>query len=156
MKKSIILLVLLLSVIIGYPQVTWEGRFDANLKTFQFNDGTLKYILFDNEENILSVYNADHSLWNAINLEIPNGHILDDIELIDESYDDNANIIILYTCYYFDHQAIEDVEEPFVNLVQTLNILNVEGTYLLKIPKIDQYRLLTTDDQSMLLVYSSN
>jgi hypothetical protein len=155
MKNSIIIIMLLMSASIGYSQISFEGRYDASLKTYLFKDGSLKYLLVDNKENLLHIYNTDNTLWYSIELEVPKGHMIDDIELLTDVGESDSDMIVLYTCYYFDHQAIEDVEEPFVNLVLSLNVLNGNGTYLLQIPQIEDFQIVTSGAHNKLLVYTS-
>lgn len=152
MKRIILILqIITLSVMIAGAQISYEGKQDADLMVFQLDDGTLQFIKLDSKLNKLLVYNADNALSNTIDLNIPKGHLIDDITLLNIRSSNRYNI--LYTCFYIDQKPIEDFADQFPDQEYMVNVLDMEGNYIMQIPNTRGYKILSTDNSNKLLVY---
>ena len=157
MKRAFIILQLLaFSIVIGHTQIQYEGKMDANMKVIQLPDGTLKFYKLDSDDNILLIFNNDNSLWKSIDILLPEGHLIDNIALIkDDSEADGQQLKILFTCYYHRTYPIEDVSEFYSRQIFTVNVIDENGIFLLKVPEASEYKLLSTNGNNKLLVYKT-
>jgi hypothetical protein len=158
MKTALIFLqIFFLSFTVGFSQVQLEGKHNAALKIFQSDDGSLKFYKVDQEKKELIIFNEDNSLWKKIDLKIPENHLIDDVKIISASTEkENAEMKILFTCYYIGTYTMEDVSEHFSKLVFMLNIIDEEGNFLLQVPETSDYKLLTANGKNKLLVYKND
>ncbi|NPD47100.1 MULTISPECIES: T9SS type A sorting domain-containing protein [unclassified Lentimicrobium] len=91
---------LLLSIIAGFAQVTFEKTYDysatiVNLETIGF-----KYYLMDVPNSECRMYNMDHSLYKTIDCPVPNGYFLADIKYVSEQlFDTDSEIELAFTYY---------------------------------------------------------
>lgn len=157
MKKiPLFIQMLFFSVAIGYAQLSYEGKLDANMNIFQLKDGTIKFHKVDSGQKKLLVFNADNSLWKSIDLHIPEGHFIDDLKIIINAPIKNKNQFnVLFTCYYFENYPLEDVTKGFASQVFTLNVIDENGNFLLKIADASEYKLLSVNGNNKLLVYKT-
>lgn len=157
MKRALIIIqIIVFSQVMGYTQIQYKGKYDANLKVFQTEDGVLKLYKINTQKNQLLIFNEDISLWRTVNLKTPEGHIINDIELLEiSSTENNKEMKILFTCYYNRHYTIEDVSEYFSKQIFTLNIIDENGDFLLQIPDAKEYKVLSANGNNRLLVYKN-
>ncbi|MEE4260324.1 MAG: hypothetical protein V2I62_11220 [Bacteroidales bacterium] len=157
MKKVLLIIqILLVATDIGFAQVSYEGKLDANMKAMQLSDGTLKFFKLDPDENKLLVFSTDNSLWKSINLPVPKGHSIDEITIIKGvSDEDGQQLTILFTCFYHRTYPIEDVSRFHSRQIFTVNVIDESGNFLLKVPEASDYKLLSTNGNNKLLVYKT-
>nr|NQU90293.1 hypothetical protein [Bacteroidota bacterium] len=157
MKKFLIITqILLFSVAIGFAQISYEGKLDANMNIFQLKDGTLKFYKVDPEKKKLLVFNADNSLWRSIDLLIPKGHFIDGIAIINTASIENENqLYIVFRCYPQRIYPTEEISDFFSKQIFTVNVIDENGNFLLKIPQTNEYRLLSVNGNNKLLVYKT-
>ena len=81
---------------------------------------------------------------------------MDEIDILEVYEGENQNELnVLYTCYYASIQPIEDVKPYFLKESYTINVVNEEGKFLLKIPDASEYRLLAENGENKLIVYKT-
>ena len=84
-NKSIVSLIILITIALNsFPQIAFEKNVNTILKTFQLENGSIKYFELNKKTKAISIYNMDNSLWKTINLEIPKNHYLGEIKLISQ------------------------------------------------------------------------
>ncbi|NOX85655.1 MAG: hypothetical protein GXO86_06790 [Chlorobi bacterium] len=158
MKRIFLIIqLLILGTVISLGQISLEITYKADMKAFQLEDGTFKFIKVDLENKKLLVYNADNILENSIAIQVPTGHKLKDVKLISSHAEgEKDNFSVLYTCYYEAQKSGNDFADRFPDQLYTLNVIDPDGNYLLKIPYTTSYKLLpSTDDNNKLLVYQT-
>ena len=158
MKRVLIFIqIIALSMSLGFTQIVYEGKHDANLKVFQAENGSLKFYKVDSKNKKLLIFNDNNILWKSIDLKTPKGHLIDNLNIINTtSTEENDQIRVLFTCYYKGTYAIEDVSEFFSKQEFMLNIIDDEGNFLLQIPEATDYKLFTTNGINKLLVYKTD
>jgi len=157
MKRIFLIIqILILGTVVSPGQILQEITYESDLKAFQLEDGTIKFIKVDLEKKKLLVFNADNILENSIAIEVPTGHKLKDVKLLrSKTEGDKDNYIVLYTCYYVAQKPVDDFADRVPKQLYTLNVIDPEGHYLLKIPNATSYQLLPSEDNNKLLVYQT-
>jgi len=153
----IIILAITINIGLAYPQLTYEGKYDTNLKTIQLEDGSVKYVKLNYKSDQLMIFNMDHSMWKEIDLNIPKYHFIDDVKLISQrTFDQDDQYEILYTCYTFENsQNLESPESINSKHLFTLKIVNESGKELLKVENASEYKLLQINGINKLLIFTS-
>lgn len=155
-----IILILAISVNISqvYPQLTYEGKYDTNLKSIQMEDGSVKYLRLDTKSDKLLIFNIDHTLWKEIKLFIPKDHFIDEVKLISQIiFDKDDQYEVLYTCYTFENKpGLESPESINSKHLFTLKIVNESGIELLKVENASDYKLLQLNGINKLLIFISD
>ena len=49
MERIILIIAIIVSYTQSFPQLTYEGKFDTNLKSIQLENGSVKYLKFDSK-----------------------------------------------------------------------------------------------------------
>ena len=103
MKKSILLLVFLVTMMTSNAQISLEKTYNASTGITQLAISGYKYFLMDVVNNQCRVYNMDHSLWKTINLSVPSGMYLYDIKFVSETlFNSDSKVELAYIYYYYD------------------------------------------------------
>lgn len=158
MVRLILIIAITISYTQSFPQLTYEGKFDTNLKSIQLENGSVKYLNFDSKIEKLLILNIDHSLWKEIDLTIPEGHYLDEIKLISQRiFDKDDQYEVLYTCYKFENSpGLESPEEMNSKYLFTMMIVNESGKELLNIKNAMDYKILQVNRINKLLIFVSD
>lgn len=157
MKIEYLILVALLSLIhiSSQSQIIYEGTHDENFKTFQLDNGEIIYSVYDKTEQIISLYELNHTKWKTVSIPLPKGHYLDEIKYISQNVFNADSIIeLVYSCVEYDTKhEIEGSDSNYVNLLFTLNIINENGEMILKLPDSNDMKIVESNGIKKLLVY---
>lgn len=156
MKTLIITIGLVFIVSFSFAQLVQDETVDGKFKTFQLENGEVKYVKYDKKAEIINIYNLDQSLWKSVKLPLPKGHFLDEIKLIStHTFNSDDSVEILYSCVIYD----EDYYNAAATLNMgdhihfTLNIINENGKSLLKVPDSNDYEIIDSNGKKKLFVY---
>lgn len=156
MKTHIIVLGLTL-FLSGYlhAQLKYEGAIDSRYKTIQLDDGTFKYVKYNQKEQKVLIYNLDNSLWRTIKLPLPKFHLLDEIKHISQhTFNKDDKVELVYSCVVYnisDNVETSETEDFKVNF--TLNIINESGEEILKVNDSNEMEIIESHGQKKLLIY---
>lgn len=91
-----------------------------------------KFYVMDVTNSQCRIYNTNHSLWKTINLEVPAGQYLYDIQYVSENlFTTDNNLCLIYTYYSYD-----DVNQYYT---YTSKVIQENGTLLLNLPGCQYY-----------------
>ena len=140
---------------IAYGQIVYEGTHDESFKTFQMDNGEIRYSIYNKLDQTVSVYNLDHSIWKKVHLPLPKEHTLDEIKSISQStFNSDTLMELVYSCIEFDTMSeLEDTNSSYVEISFTLNIINERGELILKVQDSNDIRILDSNGIRKLLVY---
>lgn len=156
MKRIILIIqIIIMGTAVTFGQLSPVATYNADLKSFQMKDGTLKFVKVDLKKKALQVFDAENILENTVALNIPAGHKIKDVRLVSNTSEGKDSYDILYTCYYVAQQPIDDFADRFPNQNYTLNVVDTDGNYLLEIPNTTGFQLLKSGDNNKLLVYQT-
>ena len=105
MKRLLItpILVILISTL-SYSQIVFQHEFtgfSASIATL--TESGMKYYVMDDINNQCRIYNPDFTLWKTINLSVPSGYYLVDIQYVSDKLFNNDNAVeLLYVVYTYD------------------------------------------------------
>lgn len=149
-KKQIVLLFLLLiSVRFLHAQIQFDHSFSFSTALTELEEEGEKFFLMDVENEQVRLYSKDYSLWKTIQLNVPNGFFLGDVQFASQSLfnsDNQVEFLVMYykyietqTSYYYDY---------------TTEIVNQNGSVLLSVPG-GAYYSVSADKEggSKLLIY---
>ena len=157
MKALYIKFTLLLFTVcsLGYGQIVHEGTHDDSFKTFQMDNGEIRYSIYNKLDQTVSVYNLDHSIWKKVHLPLPKEHTLDEIKNISQNtFNSDTLMELVYSCLEYDTTSeLEDTNSNYVEIKFTLNIINENGELILKVPDSNDIRILESNGIRKLLVY---
>lgn len=157
MKALHLIFTLLLFTVcsLGYGQIVHEGTHDDSFKTFQMDNGEIRYSIYNKLDQTVSVYNLDHSIWKKVHLPLPKEHTLDEIKNISQNtFNSDTLMELVYSCIEYDTTSeLEDTNSNYVEIKFTLNIINENGELILKVPDSNDIRILESNGIRKLLVY---
>lgn len=157
MKPIHFILTFLLSTVcsLGFSQIVYEGTHDDGFKTFQMDNGEIKYTKYSKLDQTVSVYNLDHTIWKKVQLPIPKQHTLDDIKSISQNtFNSDTLMELVYSCVEYDTSSeLEDAKSNYVEINFTLNIINENGELILKVQDSNDIKILESNGIRKLLVY---
>ncbi len=157
MKVKHFILTLLLSIIctLNFGQIIYEGTHDDGFKTFQVDNGDIKYIKYNKSEQTVSVYNLDHSVWKTIRLPLPKEHTLDEIKSISQNvFNSDTLMELAYSCVeYHTTNNLEGANANYVDIQFTLNIINEKGEMILKADDSNDLKIVESNGIRKLLIY---
>jgi len=157
MKALHLIFTLLLFTVcsLGYGQIVHEGTHDDSFKTFQMDNGEIRYSIYNKLDQTVSVYNLDHSIWKKVHLPLPKEHTLDEIKNISQNtFNSDTLMELVYSCIEYDTTSeLEDSKFSYVEINFTLNIINEDGDLILKVPDSNDIRILESNGIRKLLVY---
>ena len=137
-----------------YSQLKYEGAVDSRYKTFQLDDGSLKYVKYNKKEEKVQIYKLNDSLWKTIKLPLPNNHLLEEIKHISiKTINDDDHLELIYSCVIYDMENENIVEDGIEILQFTLNIINENGEIILKVPNSNEMEIIESNGKKKLLVY---
>ncbi len=143
-----LMIIILLDVIInitGYSQLIFEGTFNDRFKTIQM----------DNEEQLVYIYNLDHTAWKKVRVPLPEEHLLDEIKSVTQTtFNKDTMVELVYSCV--EYQRISSQENSDVKDLKikfTLNIINENGEMILKVPDSNDLEIVDKNGKRSLLIY---
>ncbi len=104
-----------------------------------------KFFVMDVTNSQCRIYNTNHSLWKSINLEVPSGQYLYDIQYISENlFTTDNSLCLIYTYYLYD-----EVNQYFTYATK---VIKEDGTLLLNLPGCQYYYATELQDGATKLV----
>jgi hypothetical protein len=156
MKIQRLLVVVVLSVlhIWGFSQIQYEGRHDDGLKSFQLDNGEMKYARYHKAEQAITIYNLDHSEWKTVLLPIPKGQVFDEIKSISANvFNTDTLIELAYACVEYRYNYDIEVSSDNVDIRYTLSIVNEEGQKVFEAANGTDMEIIDSNNTRKLLVY---
>ncbi|KOH44813.1 hypothetical protein [Sunxiuqinia dokdonensis] len=156
MKAQILLAGIFLFISVNVcAQLKYEGAVSSMYKTFQLDDGTIKYVKYNKKEQKVFVFNLDKTLWREVNLPLPEGHQLDEIKHISvHTFNKDDLMEMAYSCVKYKIPDSDDVREDERSPMEfTLNIINETGDSLLEVLGSHDMKIVHSNGQKNLLVF---
>lgn len=156
MKVQILLAGIFLFISVNVcAQLKYEGTVNSMYKTFQLDDGTIKYVKYNKKEQKVFVFSLDKTLWREVNLPLPEGHQLDEIKHISVHTLNKDDLIeMAYSCVKYKITDGDDIRAEKRNPMEfTLNIINETGVSLLEVPGSHDMKIVHSNGQKNLLVF---
>jgi len=143
MKTKILIISLLLFSSICKSQVSLEHSYPASssknyISLVNLTNSGYKYVLQDNINNTVKIYNLNHSLWKTITLNVPSDYRLEDVGNISETL---FNLDALVELSYSYSKLILSNPSYMSN---ESKIINENGSVLLTIPNCYYPRAFST------------
>jgi hypothetical protein len=102
MKKNLSTLILLLSIVSLYGQITLQKTYNYSTAVAKLETLGYKYYLMDVPANQVRIYNLDHSVYKTINCNVPNGYFLSDIKYVSQNlFNSDTQIEFVYSYYKY-------------------------------------------------------
>jgi len=154
-KNFIFILMFLLINNLSIGQIIYEGTHNDNFKTFQMDNGDIKYTKYDKSEQTVSVYNLDNTKWKSVQLPLPKHHTLDEIKSISmKLFNSDTLMELAYSCVeYQSTQNIEGSNANYLDIRFTLNIINEKGEMILKSENSTDLKIIESHGVKKLLIY---
>jgi len=128
MKTTIIAFITLLATLALNAQITHEHTYDFSGTLTEIDTGEFKYYVMDVPMKQCRIYNEDHTLYKTINLAVPEGFFLNDIQFVSrKTFNTNEDIELLYIYY-----KSTLVNSEYVN-TYGLKVVNENGNVLLNL-----------------------
>jgi hypothetical protein len=125
---------------ITVAQLTLENTFSYSVSTAYIDGDGYKFYEMDTDNNRCMVYNLDHSLYQTIDLEVPENHYLYDLKYVtNHLFDQDDGLEVCYTYYEYD-----DAEQ---SSTYTTRVINHDGSELLEVPGAAYATLMTTSEE---------
>lgn len=117
MKTQLLTTILLLAAFTLQAQVTLDKKYDYSTSVVKLETLGYKYFLMDVPAGQCRIYNLDHSLFKAVNCNVPSGSYLFDIKFLSEKlFDSDAGIELLCTFYkYYSAQNYYEYDSKIIN-----------------------------------------
>ena len=104
-----------------------------------------KFFVMDVANSQCRIYNTNHSLWKSINLEVPGGQYLYDIQYVSEKlFTTDNSLSLIYTYYLYD-----EVNQYYT---YTTKVIKEDGTLLLNLLGCQYYYAIELQDGATKLV----
>lgn len=117
MKTKLLTTILLLAAFTLQAQVTLDKKYDYSTSVVKLETLGYKYFLMDVPAGQCRIYNLDHSLFKAVNCNVPSGSYLFDIKFLSEkTFDTDAGIELLCTFYkYYSSLDYYEYDSKIIN-----------------------------------------
>jgi hypothetical protein len=127
MKKNLLILFTFLASGILTAQVNLENIYYYSGAVAEMEVYGSKYYAMDVVNEQCKIYDENHNLWKAINLYVPDGQYLYDIQYVSTHLFNTDDLVeLIYTYYLYDETGEYYTYET--------RIVNENGTELLKVP----------------------
>lgn len=148
MKKTILFLIFLSSIIYSEAQITLEKSYNHSGTFVEIEPGIFKFFVMDVPLKQIRLYNDDHSLFKTIQLSVPSGYFLYDVKYISRyTFNDDSNIELLYI-----YQKTEIINSLNVNSYG-MKVINDNGSILLNLQDGAYAEIIATSNGNRLLAY---
>lgn len=127
MKKAMLLFVLMTIMVTSRAQIYLENTYPASTGLTNLAVSGYKYFLMDIANNQCVLYNMDHSVWKTINLSVPDGMYLYDVNNVSETLFNTDNKVELAYIYYAYDSAL-------LYYTYYTRVVAEDGTELFSIP----------------------
>lgn len=130
MKKLKLFFILSLLVAGSNAQISLETVYSVSANIIELEKSGFKYYTMDILNKQSRIYNMDHSIFKIIDLVVPDGYYLYNVQFVSEhlfNSDDLVELVYIYSMY-------NEVETGYWWYTYETRIINENGTELLKIP----------------------
>lgn len=151
--KKIFTLILFSNLFLSLnAQLTYEKTYYFSANITEISNGVYKIYEMDDVNNKCILYNLDHSVWKTINLSVPSGQYLYDIQYVTQDvFNLDANIELLYIY----RQYVATTSSYYYNY--TTRVVNETGTVLSEITNGYVANIVKTSaNTSKLIVWTSD
>ncbi len=125
---------------ITVAQLTLENTYSYSVSTAYIDGEGYKFYEMDTDNNRCVIYNLDHSLYQSIDLEVPDGQHLYDLKYVtNHLFDEDDGLEVCYTYYEYND------EEQYSTY--TTRVINDDGSALLEVPGAAYATLMTTSEE---------
>lgn len=140
MKKSGILIMITLFFTTAHAQMTLEHTYDYSVSTAYIDGEGYKFYEMDIDNNQCVIYNLDHTHYQTIDLDVPEGQYLYDLKYVtNHLFDDDDEIEVCYT--YYEYFSSEEYTE------YTTKVINAGGSEIVSIPGASYVTLMTVSEE---------
>lgn len=138
-----------------FSQIKFEGEIDSRYRTIQLEDGSFKYLKYNQKEKKIVIFNLDNTLWRSIILPLPKSHLLDEIKHISQyTFNKDEELELVYTCIVYEiSDDLEDPDNDNLRVYFTLNIVKETGEHLLKVHDSNEMKIINSKGHNKLLIY---
>jgi len=127
MKKLFVLLLFPLCLSPAAAQIQMEHDYPASATVTDLSNSGWKYYLMDVTLNQCRLYHMDHTLWKTINLSVPAGMYLYDVQYVTETlFNADSKVELAYIYYSYD--------TTLFYYTYYMKIVNEDGAVLLSLP----------------------
>lgn len=125
---------------ITVAQLTLENTYNYSTSTAYIDGEGYKFYEMDTDNNQCLIYNLDHSLYETISLEVPDGQYLYDLKYVtNHLFDQDDGLEVCYTYYEYND------EEQYSTY--TTRVINADGSVMLHVPGGGYATFLTTTEE---------
>ncbi len=156
MKPKITIIIILISIYAStYSQLILEGSFNDRFKTIQLDNGEIKYLKYDKEEQYIYIHNIDQTVWKKVRIPLPEEHLLDEIKSVTQTTLNKDTLVeLIYSCVEYKKNEIGgNAVLGSLEVQFTLNIVNENGEMILKVPDSNEIELVGNNGNRKLLIY---
>lgn len=153
--KTLIFAFIVFFSINASAQLKFESTVDSKYKTFQLDDGSFKYVIYDKKQEIIQIFNLDNTVWRTVKIPLPKHHVLDELKNISmHTFNTDDLVELIYSCViYSSNSEYENPEQDYLLVEFTLNIINEKGEHLLKVPNSNEMEIIDTNEGKKLIIY---
>jgi hypothetical protein len=153
--KTLIFVLFVFFAINSSAQLKFEGEVDSKYKTYQLDDGSFRYVIYNKKQEVITIFNLDNTIWRTVKIPLPKHHVLDELKHISvRTLNDDDFVELIYSCaVYYMNDDTEDPEQDFHLIDFTLNIINEHGEHLLKVQDSNEMKILDSNGEKKLIIY---
>lgn len=157
MKTLIISLGLVLIVLTGFTQHIPVNVINKNYKMLELENGTIKFLKYQEKDKNLIILNHDQSIWKKIDLPLSVGHFLDEVKSISTTvFNKDSLVEIVYISVEYDYSyEYENPFNPNAFITFALNIINEKGEILMREKGITDYIIVELNGEKELFVFKN-
>lgn len=146
MKLKAILFLLFLAFSIGTnAQISQDANYTYSGTFTELALSGDKFFVMDVTNSQCRIYNTNHNLWKTINLDVPDGQYLYDVQKVSENlFTTDNSLCLMYTYYLYD-----EVNQYYT---YTTKVIKEDGTLLLNLPGCQYYYATELQDGATKLV----
>lgn len=154
MKAFILIIALVFAGTTGFSQLVQQNVTANSLKTIQLDNGETKYLQFQKKGNVLTLLNADQSVWKAVSLPLPKGHFLNEVKSVSVNvFNKDPLVEILYTSVVYNYAySFENSSNGEEFISDNLSIVNENGDVLLLEENVDNYAIIDSSTSKNLQI----
>lgn len=141
------IVLLVISFNLSFGQITLDHTYNGWASVANLDISGYKYYLLDTQNEILKLYNNDHSLWKPVNLSVPAGY-----QLTTTVYNISENLFSLdgKVCFTYSYYTTTP------DYQSETTVINENGTVLLTIAGANYAYAVKVEEDTKLLAYITN
>ena len=139
-RSSIIISIMFVFALAPHAQMTLENTYDYSASTAYLDGEGYKFYEMDTDNNQCVIYNLDHTVYQTIDLDVPEGQYLYDLKYVtNHLFDDDDEVEVCYT--YYEYFSSEEYSE------YTTKVINADGSEIVSIPGASYATLMTVSEE---------